>query len=92
MTIETLQLVMKQGDNKGSALRSLLKFYRIEDNDLSPITDEMAYAWLKRHKCKCWEKGNWFLKECDTCNGTREREPCNCKGDVTHCDFYDKSL
>jgi hypothetical protein len=92
MTIEMLQLVMKQGDNHGSALRSLLKFYHIEDNDLSPITDDMARTWLKRQKCKCWQKGHWFLKDHDTCNGTKDREPCNCKGDVTNCDFYDKSL
>ena len=52
MTIQMLQIVMEQGDNRGSALRSLLKFYHIEDNDLSPITDDMARTWLKRQKCK----------------------------------------
>lgn len=91
MTIEMLQLVMKQGDNRGSALRSLLKFYHIEDNDLSPITDDMARAWLKRQKCTCWHKGSW-IRGYDTCWGTKEREPCNCKGDVTNCDFYEKKL
>lgn len=44
MTIKMLQLVMKQGDNHGSALRNLLKFYHIEDNDLSPITDDMVHT------------------------------------------------
>lgn len=90
MTIEVLKLVMKQGDEKGSALRKLLKYFNIDDNDLSPITDDMAMEWIREQKCECWQKGHWFLPDCDTCNGTKEREPCNCKGDVTMCDFYRK--
>ena len=40
-------------------------------------------------KCKCWRKGNWFIKGYDTCLGTREQEPCTCKGDRSKCDFYE---
>ena len=39
-------------------------------------------------KCSCWEKGHWFIEGYDTCNGTREREPCRCGGDRNKCDFY----
>lgn len=80
MTIEVLKLVMKQGDEKGSALRKLLKYFNIDDNDLSPITDDMAMGWIRKQKCKCWRKG--------VCIGTREQESCSCNGDITKCDFY----
>lgn len=43
----------------------------------------------KSEKCKCWHEGNWFLKGYDTCWGTREQEPCTCKGDRSKCDFYE---
>ncbi len=39
-------------------------------------------------KCPCWENGHWFLKDHDTCNGTKEREPCKCGGDRSKCDHY----
>ena len=42
----------------------------------------------KRQICTAWEKGHWFCKDMDTCNGTREREPCSCKGNTQRCDFY----
>ena len=42
----------------------------------------------KRSKCPCWQKGNWFIKDADTCLGTKEREPCYCKGDRKKCQFY----
>lgn len=43
----------------------------------------------KNAKCSCWQKGNWFIKGYDTCNGTRECEPCTCGGDRSKCDFYE---
>ena len=39
-------------------------------------------------KCRCWQKGHWFLKDHDTCFGTKEQEPCTCGGDRRKCDFY----
>ena len=39
-------------------------------------------------KCSCWQAGHWYVKDCGTCNGTKDREPCICGGDVRKCDFY----
>lgn len=47
MTIAMLCRVMRQGDKYGSALKELLQYYNVAENDLSLITDEMALAWLK---------------------------------------------
>jgi hypothetical protein len=58
--------------------------------NLANPDDEMAEKWISRQKCKCWQKGHWFLKSYDTCLGTREKEPCSCKGDRNKCDFYGK--
>lgn len=41
-----------------------------------------------KKKCHCWEKGHWFIEGYDTCNGTRERDPCRCGGDRNKCDFH----
>lgn len=38
--------------------------------------------------CECWEQGS-YIAGYDTCRGTKEREPCECKGDRSKCDFYD---
>lgn len=88
MKLEMLMKIMSCGDNHGSALKDILAYYHIDDNDLSHIDDEMAAKWLSRKKCKCWKKGHWFLKEHDTCMGIKEQEPCLCKGDRNKCDFY----
>lgn len=87
MTVNKILQVLKLGDNKGSALKELSKYYGCEDYDLSPISDEMADKWLSRQKCKCWRKGHWYIKDMDTCLGTKEGEPCTCKGDMTMCDL-----
>ena len=39
--------VIQQGDKYGSALKELLQYYNIAENDLSYITDDMALTWLK---------------------------------------------
>lgn len=44
------------------------------------VTDKNVGA-----KCFCWME---YSKGCGTCLGTRNREPCNCGGDVWKCDFY----
>ena len=90
MKFEILMKIMDCGDKHGSAFKDILAYYGIEDNDLSHIDDEMATKWLSRQKCKCWQKGHWFLETYDTCTGTREKEPCSCKGDRNKCDFYGK--
>ena len=39
--------------------------------------------------CSCYEEGNSFLgSDYGTCNGTKEREPCTCKGNKENCNFY----
>ena len=87
MTISKIIEVLKTGDTKGSALKQLAKFYHCDDYDLSPINDAMADSFIKRQRCSCYEEGSW-VQGCGTCNGTKDREPCNCKGDRTRCDFY----
>ena len=87
MTVSKIIEVMKCGDSKGSALKDLARFYHCEDYDLSPISDAMVDSWLKRQKCTCWLEGSWIVGY-DTCMGTKEQEPCACKGDRTKCDFY----
>lgn len=48
-------------------------------------------------KCKYWEETKrivrWYRDEplrkiIQICNGTKEREECNCDGDVSKCNFY----
>jgi hypothetical protein len=77
MTLDVLKMVMKCGDQNGSALRELLKHYKIKDNDLSPITDDMALRWLDTKMCSCYHDGK--------CWGTREKDEVACKGNKTKC-------
>ena len=51
---------------------------------IEPVKDEPVDEAV----CECWERGHWWLKDHDTCNCTREREPCTCGGDTAKCDFY----
>lgn len=48
-------------------------------------------------KCKCWEETKrivgWYgdkpmYKNIQICNGTKEREECDCNGDKSKCNFY----
>lgn len=39
--------------------------------------------------CKCYHADKNFLGEIGACWGTKEREPCSCRGDEAKCDFYD---
>ena len=48
-------------------------------------------------KCNCWEEKEIIMgyyldqpvkKVKQICNGTKEREACNCNGDVKKCNFY----
>lgn len=48
MTIRAILEVLQFGDVHGSALKELALYYGCEDFDLSPITDEMAAAWIER--------------------------------------------
>ena len=88
MTIKKMMQVLAMGDKKGSALKELCKFYHCDDYDMSGINDKMADSWIAKQKCSCYEEGHWYLKDCGTCNGTKDREPCNCAGNRTKCDFY----
>lgn len=88
MTVEKILQISKMGDAKGSALRELAEYYGCENYDLSAVSDDMADAWISRQKCECWQEGHWYLKGCGTCLGTKEGEPCSCKGDRTKCNFY----
>ena len=83
MTLDVLKMVMKCGDQNGSALRELLKHYKIKDNDLSHIDDEMALKWISKQPCECWHKGDDY----DTCWGTKDREWCTCGGNKLKCNF-----
>ena len=88
MTIKKIMQVLAMGDKKGSALKELCKFYYCDDDyDLTPINDAMADRWIAAQKCSCYEEGSW-VQGCGTCNGTKDREPCNCAGNRTKCDFY----
>lgn len=60
MTIAILCRVMRQGDKYGSALKELLQYYNVAENDLSLITDEMALAWLKERNGADYNDGNNF--------------------------------
>lgn len=77
MTIDVLKMVMKCGDQNGSALKELLKYYKIKNNDLSPVTDDMALRWLETKVCSCYHDGR--------CWGTQERDKVACKGNKTKC-------
>ena len=91
MTVDKILEVLKAGSKNGSALRELAEYYGCDDYDLSSISDGMATAWLSRQRCDCYEEGNWMLgNDYGTCLGTKEKEPCTCKGDRNKCDFYGK--
>jgi hypothetical protein len=47
MTIAMICRVMRQGDKYGSALKELLQYYNVAENDSKLITDEMAITRLK---------------------------------------------
>ena len=53
---------------------------------------EQAKAYdIESSVCECYEHGHWYLgDDAGTCNGTKEREACNCGGDRGKCDFYRK--
>lgn len=39
--------------------------------------------------CSCWESAHDLLgHQFGTCNGTKDKDPCECGGDQTKCDFY----
>lgn len=46
MTVNIIMQVLKEGDEKGSALKELAFYYGCHDFDLSMITDQMAKIWL----------------------------------------------
>jgi hypothetical protein len=79
MTLDVLKLCLKEGDKNGSALRELLKYCKIKDNDLSHIDDAMALKWLESKTCSCWHDGR--------CWGTKDREWCTCGGNKLKCNF-----
>lgn len=87
MTVDKILAIMKMGDRKGSALKDLAAYYGCDNYDLSPISNDMADAWISRKKCDCWQQGSW-VDGCDTCLGTKEREPCSCDGDRAKCNYY----
>lgn len=46
MTLEMIKRVLSMGDNKGSALRQMLKDLKI--CKLTNVTDEQAQHWIER--------------------------------------------
>ena len=40
--------------------------------------------------CKCYHAEKNFLGTIGMCWGTKERDPCNCEGNESQCDFYEK--
>lgn len=49
MTLEMIKRVLSMGDNKGSALRQMLKDLKI--CKLTNVTDEQALYWIERNDC-----------------------------------------
>ena len=39
-------------------------------------------------KCKCYLEEYNYAGDIGRCNGTRERDACDCGGDKAKCDFY----
>ena len=60
MTIDKILEILKMGSKNGSALKELAEHYGCENYDLSPISNEMADAWISRQRCDCYEPTNWF--------------------------------
>lgn len=50
MTVLKMLHILSMGNRKGSALKELADYYGCENYDLSPISDDMADAWLIRKK------------------------------------------
>lgn len=50
MTVPKMLHILSMGNRKGSALKELADYYGCENYDLSPISDDMADAWLIRKK------------------------------------------
>lgn len=42
--------------------------------------------------CDCYQEGHWYIPECGTCLGTKEKEPCRCGGNKNRCDFYKNKI
>lgn len=42
--------------------------------------------------CDCYKEGHWYVPECGTCLGTKEKEPCKCGGNKNKCDFYENKI
>jgi len=49
MTLEMIKRVLSMGDNKGSALRQMLRDLKIRK--LSNVTDDQAQYWIERNDC-----------------------------------------
>lgn len=47
MRFELIMAVLSKGNKKGSALRELLEYAGVSDNDLSKVTDKQALEWLE---------------------------------------------
>ena len=50
MTVPKMLHILSMGNRKGSALKELSDYYGCENYDLSPISDDMADAWLIRKR------------------------------------------
>lgn len=60
------------------------------DND-----DILATDWefvKERSICPCYEEGHSYMLTYDTCLGTKEKEPCTCRGNRNNCDFYKNKI
>jgi len=54
--------------------------------DISIIISEFIRA---KHTCDCY-RPNMYKDNIDRCFGTKEIDPCNCKGNKYKCNFYNK--
>ena len=50
MTVPKMLHILSMGNRKGSALKVLADYYGCENYDLSPISDDMADAWIIRKR------------------------------------------
>lgn len=55
----------------------------LEDTEKNSTNDD-----VETPICSCWKQGHLYYKDFDTCMGTKEQEPCTCKGNKENCDFY----
>ena len=66
-------------ENKEQVVIALPAIY--QDGKWIVVMD--VYSWMRDYRvepCNCYEDGH--------CNGTKERESCNCGGQTAVCDFY----